>query len=350
MSTAPGPKRSTASTLSARLRQRAAAHPMRVVLPEGDDPRIVAAARRIIDAGIAELTVLGSHDGIAAASASAGVTIEDIPCLDPATDPRRPALAQSYLERRHGGEPLEPAQAVEVLADPVHFATMLVATGAADGLVAGALTTTADTIQPALAIRRLAPGLGPIASVFLMELPAGRLSADIGDVLVFADCALNTAPSPALLAQIAIVAGRAARELGELKPRVALLSSSTKGSAAHEKAGLVREAVEQVRRRAPELVVDGELQVDAALLASVAAQKAPGSPVAGRANVLVFPDLEAGNIGYKLVERLAGAEAIGPIFFGLNWPVNDLSRGCTIDEVVDVTAVTVVQAQTQAQT
>lgn len=332
--------------LSRRLRERARSHPRRIVLPEGDDPRIVAGARIVADEGIAEPLLLGRPDAIQAGARAAGVSPVGLALIDPSADPRRAELAQLYRSRRAVTAPTSPAGTVaEPDLDPLLFGTLLVAAGAADGLVAGARTTTAATIEPALAIRRLTPGLGPIASCFLMELPPGRLTDEIGDVLVFADCALNTEPSPALLAQIAIIAARAAAQLCGLAPRVALLSSSTKGSAGHARVLAVREAVDHVRRRAPELTVDGELQVDAALVPEVADAKAPGSPVAGRANVLVFPDLESGNIAYKLVERLAGAEAIGPIFFGLNWPVNDLSRGCSVDEVVDVVAVTAIQAR-----
>jgi phosphate acetyltransferase len=335
------------SSLSARLRQRARTRPARVVLPEGGDPRVVQAAAAARREGIAQVVLLGAPGAIAAAARAAGANLERVACADPAADPRLDKLAARYCDaRRSDSTGLAAARAI--LADPIVFGTMLVESGEADGLVAGACATTGATIEPALRVRRLTPGQGPVTSCFLMEIPPGRLAAGRGDVLVFADCALNPDPSPMMLARIAIAAARAARELCEMEPVVALLSSSSHGSASHERVLAVRQAVAEVRRRAPDLCVDGELQADAALVAAVGERKAPGSRVAGRANVLVFPDLESGNIGYKLVERLAGARAIGPVFSGLGWPVNDLSRGCSVDDILDVVAVTSIQASAAA--
>jgi phosphate acetyltransferase len=335
------------SSLSTRLRQRARTRPARVVLPEGGDPRVVQAAAAAHRQGIAQVVLLGAPGAIEAAARAAGANLDGVPCADPAADPRLDRLAARYRDaRRSDSAGLAAARAI--LADPIVFGTMLVESGEADGLVAGACATTGATIEPALRVRRLTPGQGPLTSCFLMEIPPGRLAAGRGDVLVFADCALNPDPSPMMLARIAIAAARAARELCEMEPVIALLSSSSHGSASHERVLAVRQAVAEVRRRAPELCVDGELQADAALVADVGERKAPGSPVAGRANVLVFPDLESGNIGYKLVERLAGARAIGPVFSGLGWPVNDLSRGCSVDDILDVVAVTSIQASAAA--
>lgn len=324
------------STFISRLRDRARSNPARIVLPEGDDPRIVVAAAFARDQRIAEPILLGRLNEIAHAARAASVSVDEITCIDPQSDPRRASLAQLYVEQR-GREAPSLEQAREALREPVLFGTMLLHAGHVQGLLAGARTPTKDTIEPALRIRKLRPGLGPVSSCFLMHLPRG-------DTLVFADCALNPDPSPAMLAQIAIAAADRARLLCELEPYVALLSFSTHGSADHERTQKVRQALAEVHRRAPNLAVDGELQVDAALVDHVARTKLADSPVAGRANVLIFPSLEAGNIAYKLVERLAGARAIGPIFSGLNWPVNDLSRGCSIDDVVDMLAVTSILA------
>lgn len=335
-------------SLSERLRARARQNPARIVLPEGLDPRVVCAAGIIQSLGIAEVTLLGDVDAVATVADEAGADLTGIACLDPATDPHRADLARLYLQHRSGsGESLE--MAYDVMADAIYFGVGLLASNAADGMVAGARTATGATIEPALRMRRLAPGMGPIASFFLMELPPDRPNPDVGDVLVFADCALNRVPSAAMLARIAIVAADAAADLCGLEPRVALLSSSTKGSGEGERIAACREALIHLRRRAPHLQVDGELQVDAAVVESVGRLKAPRSTVAGRANVLVFPDLESGNIAYKLVERFAGARAIGPIFAGLNWPINDLSRGCSVEDVVDVVAATVIQSQDNPQ-
>lgn len=333
--------------LSRRLRAQARRNPARLVLPEGNDERVLRAAAALRDQGLAQVIVLGPPATVHATARAAGVDLTGLTLLDPATDPRRTGFAQRYLAvRQSAGD--TPELAYELVADPIYFGVMLLDSGQADGMVAGASTPTGATIEPALRMRRLVPGMGPIASCFLMELPPGRLPGDIGDVLVFADCALNPLPSAAMLARIAMVAAEAATQLCALEPRVALLSSSTKGSATSDRITVVREALTQLLKRAPRLRVDGELQVDAALVESVGRLKAPDSLVAGRANVLVFPDLETGNIAYKLVERLAGAHAIGPLFFGLNWPVNDLSRGCSVEDILDVAAATVIQAQAAA--
>lgn len=328
--------------LSARLRARAARRRVRIVLPESDDPRVLRAVAWIRDARLAEPVLIGAPDALAAAAAQVGVDLDGVACVDPADPGSAEELLARYLARP--GVRQDQAAARELFADPVFFATLLLDAGRADGLVAGARTTTGATVEPALRLRRLRPGMPPVTSCFLMELPPGRLAEEIGDVLVFADCALNPQPTAALLARIAMAAAATARELLDLDPRVALLSSSTKGSATSDRIEVVKNALAEVTHRAPELVVDGEMQVDAALLSTVGETKAPGSPVAGRANVLIFPDLESGNIAYKLVERLAGARAIGPLFSGLNWPVNDLSRGCSVDDVIDVVAVTAIRA------
>ena len=326
-----------------RLRQRAQERPAHVVLPEGDEPRIIAAADFAKREGIAEPLLLGDAGAIASAARNANVSLEGITCIDPRRDPRRESLAERYCQAR--GRHAPPMhEALEALKEPLLFGTMLLHMSEADGLLAGARTSTNRTIDPALRVRKLRPGLGPIASSFIMNLPQGASFGEVG-TLVFADCALNPEPSPAMLARIAIAAARTARQLCEMEPRVALLSFSTHGSAEHERVEKVQRALAEVKKRAPELAVDGELQVDAALVESVASLKAPRSDVAGQANVLIFPSLEAGNIAYKLVERLAGARAIGPIFSGLNWPVNDLSRGCSTDDVIDMLAVTSIMAK-----
>jgi phosphate acetyltransferase len=329
------------------LRERARRAPARVVLPEGDDPRIVEAAARCRDAGVAEIVLLGAADTLQRIAADQGVSLEGLTTIDVARDPRKVILAQRFREARKSAAPT-PAEALRELQDPLLFGTMLVQTGEADGLVAGARTSTARTIEPALLLRTMRPGLGPIASSFIMHLP-DRPDVGAEGTLVFTDCGLNPEPSAAMLAQIAIAGARIAETLCGLEPRVALLSFSTLGSAEHARVDKVREALAQCRKRAPELVVDGELQADAAIVESVARLKAPQSPVAGAANVLVFPSLEAGNIAYKLVERLAGGRAIGPIFSGLNWPINDLSRGCSVDDVIDMVAITSIMARSSSR-
>ncbi len=325
-----------------QIREKARAVPMRIVLPEGDELRTVQAAAILHKEKIANPILLGNPASVYAAAEATGTDLSGIPIVFPAESPVLPVYAKKLYEiRKEKG--MTESGAFEQVLDPMYYGIMMVKTGDADGLVSGAVHSTGDMLRPALQIIKTRPGINIVSSSFLMDCPNRNLGEN--GLLVYADCVVMPCPTAEELAQIAVSAADTARKLcGFKEPRVAMLSFSTKGSAKHALVSKVQEATEIAHRLAPDLLLDGELQFDAALIPEVGKSKAKGSPVAGRANVLVFPDLQAGNIGYKITQRIGGAEAVA-VLQGLDRPCNDLSRGCSVDDIVTTVALTAVQAQ-----
>jgi len=326
------------------IKEKARKNPQVIVLPESYDVRMLVAAQQIAEQGLAKIVLLGNREKIDAAAKEKGVSLAGVEILDPATAPQLDAYVEKLVELRKS-KGLTPEQAKQLLTAPDHlyFAGMMVRQGDAAGEVAGATGTTGDVLRAAFQTVGPAQGIKTVSSFFLMVTQTPEFGEK--GVVLFADCAVNPNPDAQALAEIAVATAKNCQAFLDVPARVAMLSFSTKGSAKHADAEKVLQALEIAQRIDPKLNVDGEMQADAALVPAVGEKKAPGSVVAGKANVLIFPTLDAGNIGYKLVERLAGAKAIGPVIQGLAKPVNDLSRGCSVQDIVDVTAITAVQAQ-----
>jgi phosphate acetyltransferase len=323
------------------IKDRARADKKTIVLPESMDKRTFAAAEQILKEGLANLIIIGTPEEIA--ENSKGYDITGATIVDPFNDPNKQKYIDKFVElRAKKGLTPEDAQA-QMEKDYMYYACLMCKCGDADGAVSGACHSTGNTIRPALQLLKTKPGISSVSGFFLMDVP----NCDMGEngLFVFADCAVNTDFDAPKLAEIAGLSAESFEMLVGKKAKVAMLSYSSKGSAKHDDVTKVADAVKIAKEKFPEMEVDGELQLDAALVESVGAAKAPGSTVAGKANTLVFPSLEAGNIGYKLVQRLAKAEAYGPVLQGLSMPVNDLSRGCFAEDIVGVVAITAVQAQ-----
>ena len=320
-------------SLIENLRSKVRASKPEIVFPEGDDARILRAAIRLNEDGDIKPIVLGDKKELEALAEKEGVKLGNLEILDPANYEAKDEMVKAFVERRKGK--VNEEQAAEILKDHNYFGTMLIYMGKAKGLVSGAAHTTADTVRPALQIIKTKEGYKRCSGAFIM------LRGE--EMYLMADCAINIDLDAEGLAEVAVVSNETAIQFG-MDPKIAMLSFSTKGSASHDRVTMVAEATKMAKEKNPEMAIDGELQFDAAFVETVAKKKAPGSEVAGHANVFVFPNIEAGNIGYKIAQRFGGFEAIGPILQGLNAPVNDLSRGCVEDEVYSLAIITAAQA------
>ncbi|MCT4603761.1 MAG: phosphate acetyltransferase [Marinifilum sp.] len=325
-----------------KIKKNAKLHNKRIVLPEGTEERTLQATDILLEEGIAQIILIGAPEEIKGEADRLGLkNIDKAIIVDPKNHEKMEAYAEILVElRKKKGMTME--QAMEVVQDPLYLATLMIKAGDADGEVAGALNATGDVLRPAFQIVKTMPGISVVSGAFIMILKDKSYGND--GMMVFADCAVHPNPTASELAEIAVATAKTTKAIAEMEPRVAMLSFSTMGSAKHEMVDKVSEATRMAKEMAPEFQIDGEMQADAAIVEAIGTKKAPGSDVAGKANVLVFPTLEVGNIGYKLVQRLAGAEAVGPVLQGMAAPINDLSRGCSVSDIVNLVAITANQA------
>jgi phosphate acetyltransferase len=320
----------------AKIKEKAKLKKKKVVLPEGTEQRMIEATKKIITEGLAEVTLLGDENTINELSKSYQVDLNKVKVINSSTSSKLNEYAEEYYQLRKK-KGMTPQESQKIMTNPLFYGAMMVRKGEVDGFVAGSINTTGDVLRAGIQIIGLAPGITSVSSSFIMVLP--EFLGVKNKIFVFGDCAVMPDPDSSQLASIAISSAKTMQELVGEEPKVAMLSFSTKGSAEHEMVDKVREATKIVKELKPDLKIDGELQADSAIIPDVAKKKCPDSVICGDANVLIFPDLNSGNIAYKLVQRMAKAEAIGPIIQGLAKPANDLSRGCSVDDIVNVVAI-----------